>query len=100
MVNINDSINTNLEYGISHHTGKIIPRYFGVDMGSKDDVTIISFYPKHFLKLRDRITIHGYSHKFIHYAKHILDEINIIPGQYIKPSRGYAKHIRRMKQCT
>lgn len=73
-------------------------QYIGMDLSKGDDTTSLTIYPQHFFKEGDKVKIFPQTNKIRFVVDRIINNSTVTIKSFIRPSRGYAKHVRRIKQ--
>ena len=70
--------------------------FSGIDLASGPDKTVLTFRHPHCLFEGDRLTLIKAPNSHRHYVASVLNKMAVEIGLHIRPSRGFAKHRRRM----
>jgi hypothetical protein len=69
----------------------------GIDMATGPDLSVATFRRPHFLEVGDRLDFSESPHRYRHYVRSKLSAVAVEVGLHVRPSRGYARHVRRLK---
>lgn len=72
--------------------------FSGIDFASGPDKTVLTFRRPHWLRMGDRLEMFKAPNSHRHYVAAILNGTAVEVGLRVRPSRGFARHRRRVSQ--